>query len=91
VRLGLHQSTSPTVTGLADFGAMTAEEARQEFLKRVQEHPQTDERHYAAAEVLAHSETVPDEHVEAADELAQLGLVQKRPDGSYFAGEVWRI
>ncbi|MGE2729909.1 hypothetical protein ACQI4F_10545 [Mycolicibacterium vaccae] len=47
---------------------------RQRWLSAVAEDPRTESHHQAAAEVLAHEPSVPDEHLAAADELVQMGL-----------------
>ncbi|MCP2626515.1 hypothetical protein NLB33_27095 [Mycolicibacterium smegmatis] len=62
-----------------------ADETRQKWLQQVREHPEATERHILAAEVMAHSEHVPEEHVEASDDLARWGFAIKNPGGTYAA------
>jgi hypothetical protein len=66
-----------------------AERARQQWLDKVRAHAEVTDRHYAAAEVLAHTTEAPDEHRAAADDLVRIGFLSKNPDGTYAALDQW--
>lgn len=66
-----------------------AERARQQWLHAVRGHAEVTDRHYAAAEVLAHTSDCPQEHREAADDLVRLGFLGKNSDGTYAALDQW--
>ena len=68
---------------LTDEGG--AEAARQRWLAAVAADPRVNDSHRAAAEVLASSVTVPDEHAAAADELVTFGFLFANENGSYAA------
>ncbi|MGP4058630.1 hypothetical protein ACTWP6_28030 [Mycobacterium sp. 4D054] len=58
--------------------------ARQRWLAAVAEDSRTEERHRAAAEVIAHRPEVPEEHLAAAEELVQMGLAWRNElDGAF--------
>jgi hypothetical protein len=60
--------------GTANHG----EPARGEWLADVRKHPMASERHYEAAEFIAQGPRIPAEHVQAADEMVEWGIVWKR-------------
>lgn len=70
------------MSGMATQGA---DATRQEWLQQVREYPEATERHVAAAEVMARSERVPEEHAEASDDLARWGFAIKNASGTYAA------
>ncbi|ADU00894.1 hypothetical protein Mspyr1_43370 [Mycolicibacterium gilvum Spyr1] len=58
--------------------------ARQRWLSAVAEDSRTDQRHLAAAEVLAHRAELPEEHLAAADDLVVMGLAWRNEiDGEF--------
>ncbi|MGE2735449.1 hypothetical protein [Mycolicibacterium vaccae] len=64
--------SAPSQNPTEDPDNQAAERLR--WLSAVVEDPRTEARHHAAAEVLAHEPSVPDEHLAAADDLVQMGL-----------------
>ena len=65
--------------------ASGAEDGRRRWLAEVTADPRLTDGHRVVAEVLAHTDRAPDEHIAAADELAQWGFLTANGDGSYAA------
>ena len=65
--------------------ASGAEAARRQWLAGVTADPRLTDGHRVAAEILARTDRAPDEHIAAADELAQWGYLTANEDGSYAA------
>ena len=67
-----------------DMNASPEDAARQRWLTAVAQDSRTDERHLAAAAVIAHHPEVPEQHRPAADDLVVMGLAWRNEiDGGF--------